>query len=180
MTQEKMRGEQRREDIIRFLRDASQPVTGSDLADRAQVSRQVIVQDMALLKARDEPILATPRGYVYQSSESQPSHVSRVIACRHRFEQTEEELNILVDHGVHVRDVIVEHPFYGELKGSLMLRSREDVRQFIEKLEQSGASLLASLTDGVHLHTLEAPSPIYLEKACKALEEADILLGVED
>ena len=82
-----------------------------------------------------------------------------ILACRHAPERTEEELQILVDHGVKILDVIVEHPLYGELRGSLMIESRADVQDFLGQVSASRASLLSSLTGGVHLHTVEASRP---------------------
>ncbi|GAB7386345.1 transcription repressor NadR [Bacillaceae bacterium] len=176
MVLKKLSGEERRGQVLAWLKASGEPVTGADLAKRANVSRQVIVQDIALLKARNEPIVATPQGYFYLHAETEPK-VKRVIACRHGEERMEEELNILVDHGVKVVDVIVDHPVYGEIRGSLMLASREDVRQFIKNMRQTDAPLLSALTDGVHLHTLEAPAETNLRKACAALEKAGILLS---
>lgn len=171
----KLMGEERRKEILTLLKQTTAPMTGGDLAQLANVSRQVIVQDIALLKARNEPILATPQGYIYMHSAKEKA-VKRVIACCHTIEQTEEELNILVDHGVKVLDVMVEHPTYGELRGSLMLQTREDVRQFLNKIKETDATLLSSLTGGVHLHTVEAPTEQMLKKACQALSDIGILL----
>lgn len=171
-------GPQRRQWILETLKNAASPVTGTELAKRANVSRQVIVQDIALLRAAQAPILATPQGYVYYENPGshQDAPCSRVIACKHRLEETELELNTLVDHGLHVLDVIVEHPIYGELRGSLMLKNRRDVQHFLKNMRRSGASLLSSLTDGVHLHTVAAESEARIDEACEALARLGILL----
>lgn len=179
MTQEqKLLGEDRRQRLLDLLKQSSQPLTGTALAEETGVSRQVIVQDIALLRARNEPIMATPNGYLYFQKGS-ATRVKRVIACRHIFEDTEKELNLLVDHGVKVLDVIVEHPIYGEITGSLMIESRRDVKQFISKISKNKANLLSSLTGGVHLHTLEAPDDETLDQACEAMEKAGFLLKKE-
>ncbi len=174
----KSTGEQRRQRILETLKKAASPVTGTELAQMANVSRQVIVQDIALLRASRHPILATPQGYLYHdadvSREQYPC--TRVIACKHRWEETETELNTLVDHGVQVLDVIVEHPIYGELRGSLMLKNRRDVQHFLKNIEDSGASLLSSLTGGVHLHTVAAETESLIDEACQALSRLGILL----
>ncbi|RYM06837.1 transcription repressor NadR [Sporolactobacillus sp. THM7-7] len=168
-------GSQRRKKVLEHLRKASAPITGSELAEKMRVSRQVIVQDISLLRAKDHPIIATSQGYLFLGQV--PSDVkSRTIACRHNLQQTEHELNLMVDCGVTVVNVTVEHPLYGEITGSLMIRNRMDVKNFISKLEQSGASLLSSLTDGVHLHRLEAASNERLDAAVQALKEAGYLL----
>ncbi|GAB6933920.1 transcription repressor NadR [Calditerricola satsumensis] len=171
----KLSGEARRSAIVALLKTASGPVTGAELAEKTGVSRQVIVQDIALLKARNAPIVATPQGYLWLEAPNPPL-VTRVVACRHTPDETERELLLLVDHGVKVVDVIVEHPIYGELRGTLMIQSREDVRRFIEKMRAERATLLSSLTGGLHLHTLQAPDPSRLDRACQALKEAGILV----
>jgi transcriptional regulator of NAD metabolism len=106
-----------------------------------------------VLRAAGVEILATPRGYLLPRAH--PAHRA-LVAVRHTPEQTEDELTLLVDLGVKVVDVIVEHPIYGELRGSLHVASREDVRQFMEAVRRTGARLLSELTEGLHLHTLEA------------------------
>lgn len=172
----RMSGDDRRAYIVEKLKQSERSITGTQLAELTNVSRQVIVQDISLLKAHDEPIIATNRGYLYLQDQREANLFRRVIACNHSPEQTEEELQMIVDSGVTVVDVIVEHPFYGELTGSLMLDSRYDVEQFIQAFERGEASLLSILTGGVHLHTLEADSEDKLDAACAQLREAGILL----
>ncbi|MCC3357331.1 transcription repressor NadR [Bacillus sp. REN16] len=172
----KLLGEKRRESIIKWLKESPSPIIGEDLSKRANVSRQVIVQDISLLKAKNEPIVATSQGYIYLQEQPIDDHISRIIAVKHTSDQTAEELNILVDNGVTVRDVIVEHPVYGEIAGSLMIKNRFEVKRFIEKLSETNASLLSLLTNGVHLHTIEADSVEKLDAACEALQEVNILL----
>lgn len=166
---------QRRKKVLECLKRTSNPVTGSELAEQMNVSRQVIVQDISLLKAREHPIIATSQGYIYLS-QTKPETKTRTIACKHTLEETEHELNLIVDCGVTVVNVTVEHALYGEITGSLMIRNRTDVALFISRLEQTGASLLSSLTDGVHLHLLEAPSSDLLDQAVRALKKAGFLL----
>lgn len=173
--EKKLLGEKRREHVLMLLKLAHKPYTGVALSTQTGVSRQVIVQDIALLKAKNEPIVATPQGYLYMKTPKTQSK-KRVVAVRHTPAETEKELNLLVDYGVKVLDVIVEHPFYGEIQGALMIQSREDVQLFLEKVKQTEAKLLSELTDGVHLHTLEGPSNMLLDKACEALEREGILL----
>lgn len=173
--EQKLLGEQRREFILIQLKQLAEPLTGTELAQKAGVSRQVIVQDIALLKAKDEPIIATPQGYLYIQSPQTETY-RKVIACQHLLDKTELELTILVDHGVKVLDVIVEHPVYGEIIGSLMVKNRYDVQQFLKAVHSNGAKLLSSLTDGVHLHTIEAVSESQINAACSDLEKEGILL----
>jgi transcriptional regulator of NAD metabolism len=137
-------GDKRRRQIIVWMRTHGGPVRGGELAKRFRVSRQSLVQDVAILRASGEEILATPQGYRLPKRPDR-SHRT-ILACRHAPERTEEELNILVDHGVKILDVIVEHPVYGELRGSLMIESRADVQDFLGQVSSSRASLLSSLT----------------------------------
>jgi hypothetical protein len=99
-----------------------------------------------------------------------------VIACQHGPERTQEELQALVDNGVRVLDVIVEHALYGEMRGSLMIESRADVEDFLRRWRGTKASLLSSLTRGVHLHTVEAGKPEMIERARTQLRSLGILL----
>jgi transcriptional regulator of NAD metabolism len=145
----------RRENIIRILQTATGPVKGTDLADKLGVTRQVIVQDIAILRAAGEDIIATPRGYIMLNL-IQPKASTKTIACRHHTnEEMEQELTAIVDLGGSIIDVLIEHPVYGEKRGVLMISSRQDVKDFMKSLENGYAQPLASLTGGVHLHTIQ-------------------------
>jgi transcriptional regulator of NAD metabolism len=176
----KVLGEERRDLLLSWLQTEDVPLTGSELSKRTNVSRQIIVQDISLLKARNEPIIATSQGYVYMHKKHAQPSFQRLIVCRHQPEQTAEELNLLVDHGVLVKDVIVEHPVYGELTASIMVSTRKEVREFLDKVKETNASFLSELTEGVHLHTIQADSPLKLEEACQALEQAGFLVESEE
>lgn len=176
----KILGNERRELIIKWLKESDKPIPGRELADRTNVSRQVIVQDVSLLKAGNEPIIATNRGYLYMKENEQSNLLRRVIVCKHDMDKAETELNIIVDHGVTVVDVIVEHVIYGELTGSLMINSRFDVQEFLKEVQESNATLLARLTGGIHLHTIEADSEEKLDAVCHALEAEGILVKEDE
>ncbi|WP_047984724.1 transcription repressor NadR [Ornithinibacillus californiensis] len=173
---QKILGEKRRKLILSWLKEETEPITGKELSERTNVSRQVIVQDISLLKATGEPILATARGYVYLQDNLQNNNVTRVIVVKHTAEQTADELYTLVDYGITVRNVMVEHPIYGDLTGSLMIKNRREVDSFIKELMNKRALLLSNLTEGVHLHTIEADQEEQLDEACEALRKLGILL----
>lgn len=175
--EQKILGEDRRQFILAQLKESPAPLTGKQLAEQTNVSRQVIVQDVSLLKARDEPIMATARGYLYLKQNETDRKVRRVVAVSHKPEETADELYTLVDLGITVLNVSVEHPIYGDLTGSLMLQNRRDVDLFLEQLEDTQASLLSVLTGGTHLHGLEADTEKQLDEACEALKKAGYLLG---
>ncbi|MFB5265899.1 transcription repressor NadR [Paenibacillus enshidis] len=172
----KLNGTERREKLLQWLKQHS-PLTGSELARRASVSRQVIVQDITLLKARNEPIMATSQGYMYLAKpEAADRPVERIVAVQHGPERTEEELQLIVDYGVTVKDVIVEHPVYGEITAPILASTRQDVHEFILRITSTNASYLSELTGGIHLHTLTAPDQERIEQAVQALERAGFLL----
>jgi transcriptional regulator of NAD metabolism len=168
-------GAERRRRLTEWMRSQARPVRGDDLARHFRVSRQCLVQDVAVLRAAGVEILSTPQGYRLPPQGQSPAHRA-TLACRHTPEQTEQELNILVDHGVRVLDVVVEHALYGDLRGSLMIESRADVQDFLRRWRLAKASLLSSLTRGVHLHTVEASRPRNIAQAKARLLEAGILL----
>ncbi len=172
-------GEERRQHILIALREGGLPVTGGELATINGVSRQVIVQDVALMRARGEEIVATPQGYLITKSPM-VGPARAVLACRHGRDETEDELLTLVDLGIKVVDVIVEHPIYGELRAMLALESRDDVRNFISQIRESQAALLSALTKGVHLHTVEASRADLFQRAREALVAKGYLLTAEE
>lgn len=175
-TQKKLLGDERRNWILDLLKESGVPITGSDLAAKTNVSRQVIVGDITLLKAKNEPIIATSQGYMYLKGSTPVTLVERTIACLHSPERAEEELNLLVDHGVTVKDVKIEHPVYGDLTASIMVSNRQDVKQFMKKVLTTKASFLSELTEGIHLHTITASSEEALDKAENALMMANFLI----
>ena len=167
-----MHAEERRETILKLLRQSAQPVSASTLAAQLSVSRQIIVGDIALLRAGGADILATPRGYCLQNAAA--AGLTRRVAVRHDEAGMEAELNTMVDNGCTVVDVIVEHPLYGQLTGPLQISSRYEVSQFIERCKK--AEPLSSLTDGIHLHTLSCPDEAAFERTKSALCALRVLL----
>lgn len=168
-----MRSEERRAAILKALEAADGPVSAGTLAGEYRVSRQIIVGDVALLRAGGADISATPRGYVLHAV---PEGVVRRIACRHSNADMERELNAIVDQGCTVLDVIVEHPVYGQLTGELQLKSRYDVGEFLRRCAQSDARPLSDLTEGIHLHTLSCPDLSAYERVRRSLHDLGFLL----
>lgn len=171
----KMLGEERRLELLALLKQQKKPITGTDLAKHANVSRQVIVNDMNLLKARNEPIVATSQGYLYME-EQRTGIFERKIVCMHTGEQTREELYTIVDCGVTIKNVIVEHPVYGEITASILVSNRLEADIFLEKLAETNAHFLSTLTGGTHLHVISAPSEELLDRAAEKLREKGILV----
>ena len=145
---------QRRSAIYEQLTHADAPISATALAQQFSVTRQVVVGDIALLRAEGHSITATPRGYMIPAETG----LRRTIACHHSSGDTQRELFAMVDCGCTVLDVIVEHPVYGQLTAPLALSSRYDVEQFVQRMADSHAQPISALTGGVHLHTLSCPS----------------------
>lgn len=172
-----MKAEKRREAILSQLRSSAAPISAAAIAKQYGVSRQVVVGDVALLRAFGHGVSATPRGYVL---ERDTGMLTRTLACVHSGEDMKAELDIMVDNGCVVKDVIVEHPIYGQLTGSLELKSRYDVSQFVLRSAESEALPLSSLTDGLHLHTLLCPDEEAYLRVVAELREAGFLLPEEE
>ncbi len=162
----------RRQAILERLQGAEVPLSASALAGEFSVSRQAIVGDIALLRAAGNEIDATPRGYLLRREQG---GLLRQVACVHTQEDMGRELEICVDNGCTVLDVVVEHPVYGQLTGLLQISSRYDIRQFLEQVERHRAKPLSVLTEGVHLHTLRCPDEAACRRVTAALEKEGFL-----
>lgn len=139
-------------DMIDLLKKASGPVSGASLATSFHVSRQIIVQDINKLRDKGFDIISTPRGYILDRS----SEVSRIFKVYHTKEDTEAELNLIVDLGAEVRDVFIFHKAYGEIHAKLAIRSRKDVTAFCNMIKTGKSSPLSTATAGYHYHTIIA------------------------
>lgn len=166
-----MQAEERRRKIVEILGRTDQAVSAARLAAEFEVSRQVIVGDVALLRAAGEEITATPKGYVIARTAT---GLIRQVPCCHDGPGMEAELNAIVDQGCAVLDVIVDHPVYGQLTGPLELASRYDVQQFLDRC--ADARPLSDLTGGIHLHTLSCPNEAAFQRVRTALRNLGVLL----
>ncbi len=162
----------RRISIMETLAASEHPISATALAADFGVSRQVIVGDIALLRASGESIVATPSGYYIASSRP---GITKTIVCTHDNADMKTELYSIVDNGCTVSDVIVEHPVYGQIIGRLDLSSRFDVDQFILKLETEDAPPLSTLTGGIHLHSIVCPDESAYARVVSTLEAQGIL-----
>ena len=165
-------GTQRRAEVA-APRAAAGPVSATELARRFSVSRQIIVGDVALLRAGGARILATPRGYML---DRPPEGYTGTVACVHAPEDMGRELTAIVDAGGEAVDVIVEHPVYGQLTGILGVRSRYDVAEFLRRVAEHGARPLAELTGGVHLHTIRCADEKTFLRVRESLKNENLLL----
>ncbi|WP_125768622.1 transcription repressor NadR [Lapidilactobacillus wuchangensis] len=161
----------RRLAIQSTLQNADAPITASVLAQKFQVSRQTIVGDIALLRAAGEAIVPSPQGYKYLKT---PAQTMKVV-CRHFPNDAHAEMALIIAHGGLIKDVEIEHPLYGFLKGELNIDTNQDIALFEEKLSQQQGHLLSELTNGVHTHTISAASQKQLAEIKNALKQAGYL-----
>lgn len=160
-----MKAATRRNEIAAVLLSSDAPVSGSSLSEKFGVSRQIIVQDISLLKAAGYDILATHNGYILQSSPLK----ERVFKLRHTTDDTEDELTTIVNLGGTVADVFVWHKVYGKVEAKLNIFSNMHVKQFIEGVRSGQSSELMNITGGYHYHTVRAESEEILDKIQDAL-----------
>lgn len=166
-----MDGETRRREMTALLRESSRPISGSELARAFGVSRQVIVQDIALLRATDKNILSTNKGYILYHPDNGVGHIKRTMAVQHTDEQMQDELYLIVDNGGYVLDVVVEHEIYGQITADLILKNRRDVNEFINRMSRIKDRPLKELTGGIHFHTVEAESEEILDRIEEQLKQ---------
>lgn len=170
-----MEGQERRTRLVELLDSRTAPVSGTELAKRFGVSRQVIVQDIALLRATNKNILSTNKGYVLYKPDKEELKAKRSFRVYHNAEQMKDELTTIVDYGGKVLDVVVEHDIYGQITVDLILKNRADVEEFMERIKNSKSQPLSIVTGGLHWHTVEAESEEILDKIQQKLSEKGYL-----
>ena len=166
-----MNGTERREKIVEYIGKSSEPVSGTKLAEIFGVSRQVIVQDMALIRANGTEIMSTNRGYILHL----PKMATRMFYVNHTDEELEAELCMIVDMGGRVVNVVVEHKVYGKLEAELNLASRRKVQEFVQDMKDGKSSPLKNLTSNYHAHLVEAEDEKILDDIEQKLQEMRIL-----
>ncbi len=169
-----LNGAKRRKKIVDMLKQTAQPLSGTILGKETGVSRQVVVQDIALLRTEGYDIMATPRGYMLEPS----NQATRILKVFHTNEQTEEELTAIVDLGGCVVDVMVNHRIYGKLTAPLNIRNRRDVQIFLTQLKTGRSMPLLNITSGYHFHKVTAEREEILDEIEEALKEKGMLTEV--
>ncbi len=162
-----MKSDERRKSIVNLLLSEKRPISGSELSEKYGVSRQIIVKDISILKEQGNEILATNAGYIIQSSPLR----ERVFKVFHTTEQTENELQTIVDLGGTVADVYVWHKAYGKMEAKLNISSRSQIDQFIESVRTGKSVELMHITGGFHYHTVRATSEEILNQIGEALDK---------
>ena len=171
-----MKANERRKEIAAYLMLSDSPVSGTELSAKFGVSRQIIVQDMALIRANGVDITSTHRGYVIQESKQ----VSRVFKVIHMDEQVEEELNLFVDLGAKVENVFVYHKVYGVIKADMNIKSRRDVKKYMEGITSGKSTNLMNLTSNYHYHTIVAEDEQTLDMIQDELQQKGFLAKLQD
>lgn len=172
--EKEMTGTDRRKKLIALLRESKMPLSGAQLGKETCVSRQIVVQDIALLRTEGYPIVSTARGYFID----EPGHVTRRIKVCHTNEQVEDELTTIVDLGGAVLDVMVNHRVYGKVTAPLNIKNRRDVQRFVSDLRTGKSTPLLNVTSGYHFHKITAESEEILDEIEDALREKGFLADV--
>ena len=158
-----MTGEERRINILRKLQETDTPLSGTALAKLFHVSRQIIVQDIALMRAENYGILSTNRGYLLRSNKAENTQPKRVFFVKHATDQVLDEFKTIIDFGGKILDVAVEHELYGQISIDLMIETETEAVDFYAKLQTCKDNPLKVLTDDCHYHTVSAPSEKLLD-----------------
>lgn len=162
----------RQSQIKAQLMSATTPISATTLAEKYNVSRQTIVGDVALMRAQGEQIIATPRGYEYERVSNQEA----LLVCKHLPVDAIDEMSRIVDNGGVIKDVIVDHPLYGQLRGTLLIRTHADINMFAAKMKLNKGRMLSELTDGVHMHTVGYDTADQIKAIRAALRAAKYLV----
>lgn len=188
------KAEARRASLLDALRSADAPVSGGQLANTLNVSRQIIVQDIALLREAGASIVATTKGYVLadaaqtaaqnatqtmaQNAEQPAVHLdepARTFKLHHEVEQTKDELQTIIALGGRVHNVSISHRAYGRITAPLEIADQADIERFINDIESGKSSPLSTATSGYHYHLVSAPSNEALEAIGRALADKGFL-----
>lgn len=165
-------GKERRELLLSLIQNTEKPLSGTELGKQTGVSRQIVVQDIALLRTEGYPIMSTARGYMFAGTTESCTRVFKVC---HTDTQVEDELQTIVDQGGTVLDVMVNHRTYGKMNAALNVKSRRDIQNFITQIHSSKSSLLMNVTSGYHFHTVSAESEEILDEIEEALKKKGYL-----
>ncbi len=169
-----MKGEKRREEILSLIGNTENPIPANVLKERFKVSRQVIVQDIAVLRAGGFDITSTNRGYVL----GRTARASRVVKCRHSFDEIVDEGVLVIESGGRIEDVYVNHRVYGRISAKLDLYNRTNVEELYRSLVSGASKPLMSVTDGYHYHTITAETEEVLDGIERTLRERGFLIEI--
>lgn len=168
-----MNADERRQRLIKILKSSNEPLKGGKLAEMLSVSRQVIVQDIAIIRAKGFEIIATSQGYIVYDK----IYIEKTIKCKNHKSPQEiyDELKTIVDMGGTIKDVIANHPTYGEIKTDLNIESNRDINEFMDKVAKNEFKQLSTLTEHEHIHTITAKNEDIINDILDELDKKKIL-----
>lgn len=164
---------ERRKQILHTLSTELKPISGAILAKMFGVTRPIIVGDIGNLRSEGYPIISTPKGYVLLSNYK--NKINRVIVCQHDYTCVENELKVVIKNKGVLLNTSIEHNIYGTIEASLFIRNKEDISQFMRKIENSNNNLLSNLTNGIHTHLIETETIEQMEKLVAELDKLHII-----
>ena len=167
-----MKAEERRKQLVATLVTAKSALSGTTLAKELNCSRQIIVSDIAMLKASGIDIIATNKGYIINENPL----CERVFKVRHTSDKTKDELSLIIGLGGIVKDVYVWHKVYGKIKVELNLFSESEIDKYMQAIKSGKSSELMHITDGYHYHTVSADSKEILDDIEKKLTEENYIV----
>ena len=168
-----MKAEERRKQIVTtLLSSGNKAVSGSALSELLSASRQIIVQDIAVLRASGYDIISTHQGYIIKDSPL----CERIFKLRHTSDQTEDELTCIVGLGGTVVDVFVWHKVYGRIEAKMNIFSPRSIELFMDGIKSGKSSELMHITSGYHYHTVRADSEEILDRIEEALRARDYIV----
>lgn len=172
-----MTNQTRQRQLIKQLQEATTPITATQLAAQYGVTRQVIVSDIAILRAGGQDILATTRGYLLNQNVTQNStRYYAKLAFKHTADEMEQEMRTIISYGGHIESLEVEHPVYGNITVNFTIRSLAELEEFLVQFRAQETEPLSSLTNGIHLHLLSCETKAHFDKMVLALEKLNFLL----
>lgn len=169
-------GKERRRKILEWLKETQTPISGAELAKTFGVSRQVIVQDIALLRANNREILSTNKGYLMFHAPTKNVQAQTVVMVKHSSEEIFDEFSAILELGGRILDVSVDHDYYGQIQIDLVINDLNDAREFVKKMKGSHSQPLKCLTGDVHYHTISAASEKVLQLIRTELKNRGYLL----
>ncbi|HIT73067.1 MAG TPA: transcription repressor NadR [Candidatus Fimicola cottocaccae] len=172
-----MNSDERRIEILKIINESGKPVTGKALAEKFGVTRQIIVKDIGIIKAAGNVILSTAKGYICENKKNE--HPTREITVCHNSDDIENEMNIVVDMGGKILSTSVNHPVYGSVGEALNIKSRRDIKMFLNKTSETGCMPLLELTKGIHTHLISADDEETLDEICAELKNAGYLISTK-
>ncbi len=161
----------RRKRLILLMREAGAPLSGARLGELTGVSRQIVVQDIALLRAEGYSVVSTARGYYLD----EPAQSVRIVKVCHTDEQVADELTTIIDLGGRVLDVMVNHKIYGRVTAPLNIRNRREIQVFVDDLKSGKSTPLLNVTSGYHFHRIAAEHEGILDEIIEALRKKNYL-----